>query len=211
MIERKCAFCGKTIHIDENNSEKAIRFKGSFYHYNCFREHCNIKMQSKKCEKRWTEIAKQIDQLCEDTTKEQRESVFKDRIFQWMTSRYGLSCVSKNLFMKLAAVYDGSYNGLAYPISAEELFNEWQFYFKDLCFVRRNKGIVGEQAINYDLAILLKKNAEYRSQKEKEKVAQAVRELQQREETVVNLGAITKRQSKPKVADLYKELNGGEE
>ena len=114
--------------------------------------------------------------------------------------------------MKLNEIYNGTFKGLAYPIGPVELSEEWQYYWSELCAIRRNKGITGEPAINYDLTVLLSRNAEYRKTKEKERVAREVREQQKKEETVVNVIAMKpKWQPKNKVADLYKEMNGGED
>jgi hypothetical protein len=110
--------------------------------------------------------------------------------------------------MKFDDIYNGALKGMAYAIGPNELLAEWQYYWDELCAIRRNKGITGEGAINYDLAVLLGKNAEYRDIKEKERVAREVRK--QQEEEIVIPQMKTKWQPKNKVADLFKEMNGGE-
>lgn len=210
MIERKCAECGNIVQIDKENSNRAIHYKSKFYHFECFGSLCDTKIQSKRTEKSWTVIKDQINDLVVATTEEQRNIIVKDEIYRWMISKYNLSFVSQRLFMKLASIYDGTCHGLTYPISAQELYDEWQFYWQDLCDIRQYKGLVGEQAINYDLGVLLSKNAEYRAQKHKEMVAREVQK-QQREELDVNLEVLKIRQQpKNKIADLYKEMIGGE-
>lgn len=212
MIERKCAFCSEMIQIDEANSNKAIRYKLHFYHYDCFREHCQLKSQSKRASQTWRELMCQIDQLAEETTKQQKEIVYRDALYKWIGLHYNLSCISDSLYRTFASIYDGTYKGLMYPIAAEELLEEWQFYFKELCAIRSRKGIVGELAIRYDIAVLLSRNAEYRQHKQKEKIAQEVKRQQQEEQMAINIQAIkTTKQSRNKIADLYKEINGGED
>ena len=110
--------------------------------------------------------------------------------------------------MKFADIYNGALKGLAYAIGPQELLAEWQYYWNELCDIRRNKNLTGETALNYDLAVVLGKNAEYRKIKEKERVAREVRK--QQEEEVVMPQIKTKWQPKNKVADLFKEMNGGE-
>ena len=114
--------------------------------------------------------------------------------------------------MKLNDIYNGTLKGLAYSIEPAELLAEWQYYWDELCAIRRNKTIVGESALNYDLAILLSRNAEYKKIKEKEQVAQELRRQQMENEVVTQVipQVKTRWQPKNKVADLYKEMNGGE-
>lgn len=210
MIERKCAECGNIVQIDKENSHHAIHYKSKFYHFECFGSLCDTKIQSKRTEKSWTVIKNQTDDLVTATTEEQRDIIVRDEMYRWMIHKYNLSFASRRLFIKLASIYDGTYPGLACPISAQELYDEWQFYWQDLCDIRQYKGLVGEQAINYDLGILLSKNSEYRAQKQREIVAREVQK-QQREELDVNLEVLKMRQQpKNKVADLYKEMIGGE-
>lgn len=213
-MERKCAICDNTILIDKDNSNKAIQYKKKFYHFDCFDDMCDRKMANKRKDvsSTWANIKVTIDELVNETTKEQKLQVAKDELSQWLLTRYDISLLSTRTYMKLNDIYNGTFKGLAYPISPIELFEEWQYYWSELCAIRRNKGIIGEQAINYDLTVLLSRNAEYRRMKEKEKIAQEVRQQQKKEETIVNINVVkTRWQSKNKVADLYKEMNGGED
>ena len=211
-MERKCTICGGTIFIDKNNTSRAIQYKKKFYHFNCFDGMCDQKMANKRKDvsSAWTNIKATIDELVEETTKEQRIRVAKDDLDRWLLVQYGISLISARVYMKLNDIYNGTFKGLAYPIGPAELSEEWQYYWNELCAIRRNKGIIGESAINYDLTILLSRNAEYRAMKEKEKVAREIREQQQKEEMTMNVNAVkAKWQPKNKIADLYKEMNGG--
>ena len=211
-MERKCTICGCTVLIDKDNSNRAIQYKKKFYHFDCFNDMCDQKIANKRKDvsSAWTEVKASIDELVAETTKEQRLQVAKDELSKWLLVQYDISLLSARTYMKLNDIYNGTFKGLAYPIGPVELSEEWQYYWSELCAIRRNKGIVGEGAINYDLTVLLSRNAEYRKIKEKERVAKAVREQQKREETVVNVSAMKpKWQPKNKVADLYKEMNGG--
>jgi hypothetical protein len=212
-MKRICAICGDTIIIDKDNSNRAIQHKKKFYHFDCFNDMCDQKIANKRKDvsSTWAEVKTNIDKIVAETTKEQKLQVAKDELSQWLLVQYDISFLSTRLFMKLNDIYNGTFKGLAYPIGPIELSEEWQYYWNELCAIRRNKDIVGESAINYDLTILLSRNAEYRKIKEKERVAREVREQQKREETVVNVTVMKPRwQPKNKVADLYKEMNGGE-
>ena len=212
-MERTCAICGNTIVIDENNSNRAIQYKKKFYHFDCFDNMCDQKMANKRKDvsSTWTEIKANINNIVAETTKEQKLQVAKDELSKWLLAQYDISFLSTRVYMKLSDIYNGIFKGLAYPIGPIELSEEWKYYWNELCAIRRNKGIVGESAINYDLTILLSRNAEYRKIKEKEKIAKEIRR-QQAEETAMNVNVMKARwQPKNKVADLYKEMNGGED
>jgi hypothetical protein len=215
-MERKCAECGNKVVIDKTNSHKAIHYKKDFYHYDCFSTMCDVKIANKiqKVSERWRDIKTTIEELVKATTKEQQVKYDKDTLYWWLMKHYELSFMSQTTFIKLDSIYKGTYNGLAYPIEPLELHEEWKYYWDELCSIRQPKGIVGELAIAYDLVILLARNAEYRKMKEKEKIAQELRKQQMKEEALASINVIaqtkTKKQSKNKIADLYKEMNGGE-
>ena len=212
-MERKCTICGGTVLIDKDNSNRAIQYKKKFYHFDCFNDMCDQKITNKRKDisSTWIEVKANIDELVSETTKEQKVQVAKDELGKWLLAQYDISLLSARIYMKLNDIYNGTFKGLAYPIGPIELSEEWQYYWNELCAIRRNKGIVGEGAINYDLTVLLSRNAEYRKIKEKERIAKEVRRQQEKEESIVNVSAMkTRWQPKNKVADLYKEMNGGE-
>jgi hypothetical protein len=210
-MKRKCTCCAEMIYIDQKNSNKAICYKDKFYHFDCFVTLCDQKMQSKRSSSMWVEAKENIENLVVETTKKQMEMVAKDDLNAWILNHYNVSFLGKTFYMKLSDIYNGSYKGLAYAIPPTELLDEWQYFWNDLCATRANKDIDGERAINYDLVVLLSRNAEYRKIKYKERIAREVREQQRAQEAVVNINAIkgTKSQ-KRKVSDLYQEMNGGE-
>lgn len=212
-MERVCTICGNTVHIDINNSSKAIRYKNKYYHFDCFSALCDQRIANRRqnISSLWSSVKSTIDELIATTTEEHRQQLAKDELNKWLLSHYDVSFLNTRIYIKLSDVYTGTFKGLAYPISPMELLEEWQYYWNDLCEINKNKNIIGEPAIDYDLAILLSKNAEYRRAKEKEKIAQEILK-QQAEEIVINTNVVKpKWQPRNKVADLYKEMNGGED
>ena len=185
-MERKCAVCGETFIIDENNSIKAIQYKKKFYHFDCFNDMCDKKITNsrKDVAANWAQIKNTISELVEETTQCQKILVHKDNLYQWLFKQYGISFLSTRMYMKFDDIYNGALKGLAYAIGPQELLTEWQYYWNELCDIRRNKNLTGETALNYDLAVVLGKNAEYRKIKEKERVAREVREQQKEEEKI---------------------------
>jgi hypothetical protein len=209
-MERKCAGCEGIVQIDRNNSNQAIRYKKRFYHFDCFVKLCDEKIANKRTASSWIDVKEHIDDFVKETTKDQQNEIAKDELAQWVASQYGLSCISSRLFMKLNDIYSGTFHGLAYPILPTELLEEWKYFWDELCAIRKYKAIVGEQAVNYDVAILLNRNAEYRKRKQSEQLAREIQQQQKNSIVVVDTSAITKKTKKHKIADLYIEMTGGE-
>lgn len=209
-MERKCAGCEGIVQIDRNNSNQAIRYKKRFYHFDCFVKLCDEKIANKRTASSWVDVKEHIDDLVKETTKDQQNEIAKDELAQWVASQYGLSCISSRLFMKLNDIYSGTFHGLAYPILPTELLEEWKYFWDELCAIRRYKTLVGEQAVNYDIAILLNRNAEYRKRKQSEQLAREIQQQQKNNIVVVDTSAITKKTKRHKIADLYIEMTGGE-
>ena len=216
-MERKCTICGGTVVIDKDNSNRAIQYKKKFYHFDCFGDMCDQKIANKRKDvtSAWTEIKVNINKLVAETTKEQRLQVAKDELSRWLLAQYDISLLSTRAYMKLNDIYNGTFKYLAYPIGPVELSEEWKYYWSELCAIRRNKGIVGEAAINYDLTILLSRNAEYRKIKEKERIAKEVREQQKREETKIDVEAMPllmqnsqRKNAGNRRANLFEEVMG---
>ena len=212
-MERKCAMCNGIIQIDRNNNNNAIQYKKKFYHYECFHKLCNEKIATPRTSKQWNEVKLHIDELVTQTTKEQADNVIRDELNRWVMARYNLSCISKRLYEKLASVNNGTYKGLAYAISWQELLDEWKYYWDEICGVLRGKELVYEAAVNYSIAILLRKNAEYREILKRREVEEEARKVQ-RENDIdsIALEMIQKNANRNvhgnRRAELFKEVMG---
>ena len=213
-MERKCAMCNGIIQIDKNNTNKAIQYKKQFYHYDCFHKLCDEKIASPRTSTQWQEVKQQIDEFVAQTTKEQADNVARDDLNKWIMSQYNLSCMSNRLYEKLASVNNGTYKGLAYAISWAELLDEWKYYWDEICAVLRGKELVYEAAVNYSIAILLSKNAEYREMLKRRKVEEEARvaEVRNNEIDSITLRAMQRNSSKNtrghRRAELFKEVMG---
>ena len=207
-MDRKCAMCNGIIQIDKNNTNKAIQYKNKFYHYDCFRKLCDEKIASPRTSKQWQEVKQQIDDLVAQTTKEQADNVVRDELTRWIMGRYNLSCMSKRPYEKLASVDNGTYNGLAYAISWVELLDEWKYYWDEICAVLSGKELVYEAAVNYSIAILLSKNAEYREMLKRREAEEAARKVEVRNDDV-DVNRIRSNISNPnkRVSEFLKEMD----
>lgn len=209
-MERKCAICAGVVLVDKDNSQRAIQYKKKFYHCNCFTELCDQKIANKRASAVWADVRLHIDDLVKETMISQQNEIAKDEIYKFISKQYDISYIGSTIVCKLSSIYNGTLRGLAYPIEPVELLDEWKYYWDELCSIRHNKGIVGENAMNYDVAILLKRNAEYRKRKQSEQLAREIQRQQKESAVIVDTSIITKTTKKHKIADLYTEMTGGE-
>lgn len=213
-MERKCDVCGNKIQIDRNNSNKAIQYKNKFYHYDCFIKFCDEKIATPRTSKNWQKTKEQVDELVEQTTEKQLEIVARDEMYRWVMAQYNLSCMSNRMYTKFASIYDGTYNGLAYPISGKELFDEWKYYHDEIMSLVGAKELVYEAAVNYSIAMLLSKNAEYREMLKRRKVEEEARMVEMRNDDIdsITLNAMQKNSNRNtqgnRRAELFKEVMG---
>lgn len=98
------------------------------------------------------------------------------QLTDWLLKAYDVSSIPARFYQKLAAVYDGSYTGLAQPIPAEHLFDMWQQkkqYLDKVAARNAQKGnrMQSVQRLSYDLAILLSRYKDYLAWKQKQENA----------------------------------------
>ena len=127
---------------------------------------------------------------------------------------YDLSCMPKYIYVKLASVYSGKYEGLKKPCPPEDLLDMWQrkqAYLNRVYEYNKQKGncMDSMQRISYDLAILLSRYDGYLEWKEK----QSLLGEQQQESANVIYENIIPRANKPNrhkgdvsIADVLDEI-----
>jgi hypothetical protein len=218
MITYTCVICKETIIANKQNDEGIVRFDDKYWHKNCFIDTCKRRTGNKRYKKYdWQDALDNIDTWQRDAQQMMQIAVEKDDLYNFLISHYKLSCTNTTLFTRLQSVYDGTYHGLLYPISPKELMEEWEYYYTQLVDGRTYKNMTDEQAIPYDLAILLAKNAEYREIMERRKIEAQVREAQKSTEVDFNehaMIAIRKNNSKQQIAaskrraELFREVMG---
>lgn len=98
------------------------------------------------------------------------------QLTDWLLKAYDVSSIPVRFYQKLAAVYDGSYTGLAQPVPAEHLLDMWQQKKQYLDKVAAQNAQKGKrmdvaQRLNYDLAILLVRYKDYLAWKQKQENA----------------------------------------
>lgn len=216
MITYKCNWCGNEIVPTRTNEDGMICYDKVYYHHDCFIAKCEERLQQKRTKKsKWITALENISQWQSDAGMAIRERFAKDDVYKFIAAHYRISSVNNELYTRINAIYDGSYNGLVYPIGPEELLAEWEYYFLQLVEARKYKNMTGDQAVRYDLAILLSKNAEYREMMERKNLEEQVKEAQRNtnvnvDETAMALMQknLSRQQTGNRRADLFKEVMG---
>lgn len=216
MITRTCTICKEEFVATKENVDGAVFFGEAYYHKNCFIDMCQTKLGNKRCKKeKWLGAINNITQWQDEARQLMKRAVEKDDVYLFLVEYYHISCANNALFTRLSAIYDGTYHGLVYPISPEELLEEWKFYLPELEAQRRGTNRIGEYAVNYDLAILLTKNAEYRELMKKKKAEDMVRESQRNSEADIDYNTMAliqqnaqKQRRNNRRSELFKEVMG---
>ena len=165
MVAKNCGYnsCKENVVFDKDNAEGIVYFEEKYYHKQCFVQMCNSRIGNKRFKKHnWQEVLDNIESLQQDAKERMKVAIDKDNVYRFILDNYRVSCVNSFTFKKLDEIYNGTYKGLAYPIGPEELLDEWKFYYPQLIEIRKYKSMDREQAVAYDLAVLLGKTLEYR-------------------------------------------------
>jgi hypothetical protein len=217
MITRTCRACKiEDIVATKDNADGAVFFEEAYYHKNCFIDMCQKKLGNKRCKKeKWQGALDNIAQWQDEARQLMKAAVERDDVYLFLVEHYHISCTNSALFTRLSSIYDGTYYCLAYPISPEELLEEWKFYLPELEAKRKGTNRIGEGAINYDLAVLLTKNAEYRELMKKKKAEDMIRESQRKTEPEVDYNTMAliqqnaqKQRRNNRRYELFKEVMG---
>ena len=220
MVAKNCGYnsCKENVVFDKDNAEGIVYFEEKYYHKQCFVQMCNSRIGNKRFKKHnWQEVLDNIESLQQDAKERMKVAIDKDNVYRFILDNYRVSYVNSFTFKKLDEIYNGTYKGLAYPIGPEELLDEWKFYYPQLMEIRKYKSMDREQAVSYDLAVLLGKSAEYREYIERKKSEEQARVSQRTSECKIDekaMEAIQKsvssqrQQASSRTADLFREVMG---
>lgn len=175
MINRICSECKKNIAIDKDNiPDDVLFYKNQYYHIDCFKKMCETKINSPRARIAiWQQALSDIPLFVAEFKSKINALIDKDNIFVWISKEYNISKVNDRVFEKLDQVYKGTTKGQIYEISPKELLKEWKYYIDDLKAVHYRQNIKGgNNAILYDLSILVDWNARYREDMRKREIAE---------------------------------------
>ena len=220
MLTKNCGYssCKENVVLNKDNVDGIVYFEEKYYHKQCFVQMCNSRIGNKRFKKyNWQEVLDSIEHLQQDAKERMKAAIDKDNVYRFILDNYRVSCVNSFTFKKLDEIYNGTYKGLAYPIGPEELLDEWKFYYPQLIEIRKHKSMDKEQAVSYDLAVLLGKNLEYREHIERKKSEEQARVAQRTSEYEIDEKAMEaiqrsvssqRQKASSRTADLFQEVMG---
>jgi hypothetical protein len=96
-------------------------------------------------------------------------------VIQFIYENYGVSAISKLVFMRLASVYDGTFPGLNVEIPATDLIDMWRRranYLNKIANQNATKGKVmeGNARILYDISVLVNQYDSYLKWKREQQI-----------------------------------------
>lgn len=153
----KCIYCKKFVDLDV---ERVIMKKSgksiTWCHYDCFVEH-KLNMKNRKP---LEDIKKEAEEKYKLTLEYLDEKRVKDELYKFIQNMYNIVVLPNYFFVKMDAIYKGTYKGLAKGIPAYHLLDMWRQKQQYLIRVYNNnvskgKQLEGIDRVNYDLAILL--------------------------------------------------------
>jgi hypothetical protein len=168
-ITRKCKYCKKAIHLENDNY---IYNKDQYSHFNCYVED---KLNKKRNKKTKEEIIQNAITLQKSTQAEVNNIINKEKLYRWLQHNYNVVVIPKYFYIKMDSIFNGSYKGLSRGIPSEDLLDMWNRKKNELnkinsFNIKKGKELIGCERIQYDLAILLSKYDSYLKWKEQQKI-----------------------------------------
>lgn len=188
MITRICSECKKSIAIDKDNIPNDVLFyKNQYYHIDCFKKMCETKINTPRTRTTiWEQALSDIPLFVAEFKAKIDALMDKDNIFVWMCWQYNVSKIDNKIFERLDQIYKGGFKGQAYAISPKELLEEWQFFIDELRAIHYRQNIQSNNnAILYDLSILINWNAKYREVMQKRDIANQERERDEAKKNIL--------------------------
>lgn len=152
MLRRKCAACGEEIIVSLPYSRDYVYYgaKKKWYHARCFLESI-------------VRPRIDVDAWYDKTSAFVTSEVSKDNVCQLFLKQYGVSCISARQFKKLNEIYNGTYKGLAQPISPYELYDILSRKHNYLMDTFSKRNISGNNRIDYALAVAMGSYNDYKA------------------------------------------------
>lgn len=224
-IMKKCDICKKYISLKENldqvvyfekNKKKSDTKIGVFNHFNCLVEKELNKKRNKSPREEIEQKFKKI-QNQKENIEHIKNTILKSEFYKWLQNSYRIVVIPIYFFIKIENIIKGEYQGLAFGIPLEDLFDMWKRQRQELDKIaakNRSKGknIDATGRLNYDLAILINRYDNYLQWKVSQKVLseEIKNSVEENEKTKIDFKEINKtitKQNKKNENDINNILN----
>ena len=199
---RKCHACGQGIKVKMNNIEGVIYYKHNYYHKECFCKLAEERIKTSRGKSQeWENALNNIDEL-EQYTRELLGSRLAyrgttDDLNNYLLSQYNVVDIPNRFWQVVADLSNGIYKSKrCNKVPTETLLETWKWGQQKLNEIDKYnkancKGPVNDQQrIPYDLAIIVQKVPAFLTYKEKQKAAEAEREISRKENINIDYSRI---------------------
>lgn len=180
-IERKCQHCKQPIVVDKNDINGIIFFKDYYYHEDCFMTLATKRAANPRSSPAWKEaLNDNLINLKKETISALNYWIGRDNLWDHLLTNYDINSVSTYVSKKADQIVQGKYGGKSNPIPYRDFAACWiesQVGLDKIAMKNEHLGkkMTGDQRINYDMAIVVRRFPEWK--KEKEKVEQHKKEI----------------------------------
>lgn len=180
-ITRKCQDCKKEIVVDRDNIDGIIFFKKYYYHEDCFRALATKRASQSRSSPDWKKaLDDNLIHLKKETMDALNYWIGRDDLFTHLLDNYNINSVSSYVSKTVDQIIQGTYKGKSNPIPYRDFATCWIESQKGLDKIamkneRIGKKMTGDQRINYDMAIMVRRYPEWK--KEKAKIEQNKKEV----------------------------------
>lgn len=212
-MARRCGACDEAVTIDVNDIKDVVYFKGSYYHKSCFEKLATKKASNKRCSKDWkAALDDGMRQIETDAKYIINYCYGRDLLYGHLLNNYDICSVSTYCETTINKVLTGTYKGKSKPIPYRDFAECWVAMQSELDKIyvnnkRLGKSMTGDQRINYDLAVVVRKIPEYLANKEKKKVT-AIELAKNTAHEEVDMSRIgqQKKMIKNDISDIFNDL-----
>ena len=213
VMARRCGACDEAVTIDVNDIKDVVYFKGSYYHKSCFEKLATKKASNKRCSKDWKAALDDGMRQIEADAKYMINYCYgRDLLYGHLLGNYDICSISAYCETTINKVLTGTYKGKSKPIPYRDFAECWVAMQSELDKIYANnkrlgKSMTGDQRINYDLAIVVRKVPEYLAGKEKKKTAaiEFARNTIHEEVDMSRIGQ-QKKEVKKDISDIFNDL-----
>lgn len=193
-VVRICGECvnenGSNIIIYRNECKDVVLFENKYYHTECFKKLCELKLSKRKI-KKWINALNNIGEYEQNAKESINEYFDKDDVYRFIISTYDLAIVPSYIWIKLDKIYKGGLNGMSVGIPPAHLYDMWKRQITNLNKIydnnkRKGKEMDKVQRLNYDLSILVNKYDSYLTWLNQQKILaeQSRKEQQEKKEKI---------------------------
>lgn len=200
IIERKCATCKGIIKIDRNNIKDVAIYNKGYYHTQCLIDYATEALQKPRSRKeKWTQVLENIDEYEKHAQEVIGRGRPTDKLNDWLLEHYDIVATPSDRFWStVRELGNGFYrNKRCRPVDVNSLTEAWKWAQHNLDKIdvqnrSMNKKIEGEDRINYDLAIIVRKYPVFLKWKDKQKAAAAAAAVQETQKVKINYSNLEK-------------------